>query len=115
LVAFILLAVIGFRMIHESIKEYSRRILGFLNIKVLLILSITTSIDALAVGLSLIVLDISIMTLAIVTGIVTFALSFCKSILVANSGILRNRVEALCGIIPIIIELRVLLDHLGII
>jgi putative Mn2+ efflux pump MntP len=102
-------------MIHESIKEYSRRILGFLNIKVLLILSIATSIDALAVGLSLIVLDISIMTLAIVTGIVTFSLCFVESILVANSGILRNRVEVLGGIILIIIGLRVLLDHLGII
>jgi putative Mn2+ efflux pump MntP len=115
-VAFILLAVIGSRMIYESISKDSSSIISSLSIKVLLILSIATSIDALAVGLSLYVLNVSIITLATVTGIVTFFLSFCGVYLGGRFGcILRNRVEALGGIILIIIGLRILLEHLGII
>jgi len=116
-VAFGLLAVIGSRMIYESIKkESSSSITSSLSIKVLLILSIATSIDALAVGLSIYVLNISIITLAIVTGIVTFSLSFCGVYLGGRFGCsLQNRVEALGGIILVIIGLRILLEHLGII
>jgi manganese efflux pump family protein len=115
-VAFGLLAVIGSRMIYESIKKESSSIISSLSIKLLLILSIATSIDALAVGLSIYVLNISIITRAIVTGIVTFLLSFCGVYLGGRFGcILRNRVEALGGIILVIIGLRILLEHLGII
>ena len=115
-VAFILLAVIGSRMIYESIKKESNGIISSLSIKVLLILSIATSIDALAVGLSISVLNISIIALAIITGVVTFFLSFCGVYLGGRFGcILRNKVEALGGIILIIIGLRILLEHLGIV
>ena len=113
--AFILLAFIGSRMIYESINKESNSIISSLSIKVLLILSIATSIDALAVGLSISVLNISIITLAAVTGIVTFSLSFCGVYLGGRFGsILRNKVEALGGIILIIIGLKILLEHLGI-
>jgi len=115
-VAFILLAVIGSRMIYESIREDSNRIVSSLSIKVLLVLSIATSIDALAVGLSLYILNISIITLATLTGIVTFSLSFFGVYLGGRFGcILKNRVEAAGGIILLIIGLRILLEHLGII
>jgi len=115
-VAFILLAVIGSRMIYESIREDSSRIVSSLSIKVLLVLSIATSIDALAVGLSLYILNISIITLATLTGIVTFSLSFFGVYLGGRFGcILKNRVEAAGGIILLIIGLRILLEHLGII
>ena len=115
-IAFILLAVIGHRMIYESIIKESSSIISSLSIKVLLIVSIATSIDALAVGLSLHVLNFSIIQLATVTGIVTFSLSFCGVYLDYRFGcILRNKVEALGGIILVIIGLRILLEHLGII
>jgi putative Mn2+ efflux pump MntP len=115
-VAFILLAVIGSRMIYESINKESDSIISSLSIKVLLILSVATSIDALAVGLSISVINISIITLATVTGIVTFSLSFCGVYLGCRFGrILQNKVEALGGIILIIIGLRILLEHLGIV
>ena len=113
-IAFILLAVIGSRMIYESIKKEPNSIINSLSIKVLLILSIATSIDALAVGLSLYVLNISIITLAIVTGVITFTLSFFGVYIGSKFGyILRNRVESLGGIILVIIGLRILLEHLG--
>jgi putative Mn2+ efflux pump MntP len=113
-IAFILLAAIGSRMVYESIKNESKSIIGSLSIKVLLILSVATSIDALAVGLSLYVLNISIITLATVTGVVTFTLSFCGVYIGGRFGcILRNKVEALGGVILVAIGLRILLEHLG--
>ena len=113
-IAFILLAFIGSRMIYESIKKEPNSIISSLSIKVLLILSIATSIDALAVGLSLYVLNISIITLAIVTGVITFTLSFFGVYIGSRFGYsLRNRVESLGGIILVIIGFRILLEHLG--
>ena len=114
-IAFFLLAGIGLRMVYESIKQDSKSIIRSFSLKVLLMLSIATSIDALAVGLSLFVLNVSIMTLAVATGIITFTLSCFGVYLGGKFGsLLRNKVEALGGIILIIIGLRILLEHLGI-
>lgn len=114
-VAFALLAVIGSRMIYESTKNDSEKIVSSLTIRVLLILSIATSIDALAVGLSIYVLEISITSLAVATGIITFTLSFFGVYIGGKFGhILQNKVEPLGGVILIIIGLRILLEHLGI-
>jgi manganese efflux pump family protein len=115
-VAFALLILIGSRMIYESTRNDSDKIVSSLTIKVLLILSIATSIDALAVGLSIYVLEISIVSLAVVTGIITFTLSFFGVYIGDKFGhILHNKVEPLGGVILIIIGLRILLEHLGII
>ena len=115
-VAFGLLTLIGSRMIYESTKNESEKIISSLTIKVLIILSIATSIDALAVGLSIYVLEISIVTLAIATGVITFTFSFCGVYIGGKFGhILQNKVEPLGGVILIMIGLRILLEHLGII
>ena len=115
-VAFFLLTFIGSKMIYESIRKESNSIISSLSIKVLLILSIATSIDALAVGLSLSLLNVSIMTLVIVTGVVTFVLSFFGVYIGGRFGcILKNRVKALGGLILVVIGLKILLEHLGII
>jgi len=114
--AFFLLTVIGSKMIYESIKNGPDKLASSLSIKVLLILSIATSIDALAVGLSLSLLNVSIMTLAIVTGVVTFVLSFFGVYIGGRFGcILKNRVEALGGLILVAIGLKILLEHLEIV
>jgi len=115
-VAFFLLTVIGSKMIYESTRNESEKLVNSLSIKILLILSIATSIDALAVGLSISVLNVSIMNLVIVTGVVTFLLSFFGVYIGGKFGcILKNRVEALGGIILLGIGLRILLEHLGIV
>ena len=73
-IAFGLLSFIGCRMIYEAIKlESSKKIINPLNVNVLLMLSVATSIDALAVGLSLSFLKIFIVTPAIIIGITTFS------------------------------------------
>jgi putative Mn2+ efflux pump MntP len=115
-VAFFLLTFIGSRMIYESIRKESNRLVSSLSIKVLLILSIATSIDALAVGLSLSLLKVSIIIPAIVTGVVTFSLSFFGVYLGGRFGrLLKNRVESLGGLILVAIGLKILLEHLEII
>jgi putative Mn2+ efflux pump MntP len=115
-VAFFLLTFIGSKMIYESIKNKSDKLVSSLSIKVLLMLSIATSIDALAVGLSFFLLKFSIPTLAIATGIITFTLSFFGVYLGGRFGrILKNRVELLGGLILVIIGFKILLEHLGII
>jgi putative Mn2+ efflux pump MntP len=115
-IAFFLLTFIGSRMIYESIRKESSRLVSSLSIKVLLILSIATSIDALAVGLSLSLLKVSIIIPAIVTGVVTFSLSFFGVYLGGRFGrVLKNRVESLGGLILVAIGLKILFEHLGII
>jgi putative Mn2+ efflux pump MntP len=114
-IAFILLTFIGSRMIYECFKDETEKLVTSLSLKVLLLLSIATSIDALAVGLSVATLNVSIVTLVIVTGVVTFMLSFFGVHIGGRFGcILKNRVEALGGIILIVIGLKILLEHIGI-
>lgn len=115
-IAFLLLTLIGSRMIYESVKGESNKLLCSLSIKLLLILSVATSIDALAVGLSFSILKFPIETLAITTGLVTFLLSFFGVYLGGRFGrFLKNRVELLGGLILVTIGLKILLEHLGII
>ena len=112
-IAFALLSCIGCRMIYESIKKESKKILSPLNISVLLMLSIATSIDALAVGLSLSFLKVSIVVPVIITGIITFLLSFLGVYLGNRFGrFFKNKIGVLGGLILIIIGLRILIEHL---
>jgi putative Mn2+ efflux pump MntP len=115
-VAFGLLVLIGFRMIYESLRNESKRLISSLSINVLLILSIATSIDALAVGLSFSLLKTSIIIPAILIGLVTFFLSFIGVYFGLRFGrFLKNRVEILGGLILIAIGLKILIEHVGII
>ena len=112
-IAFGLLCVVGGRMIYESTKSESEKLISSLTISVLLILSIATSIDALAVGMSLSFLNVLIVTPAIIIGIVTFSLSFVGVYLGNHFGhFLGNKVEIAGGLILIVIGLRILFEHL---
>jgi len=114
-IAFALLAFIGCRMIYESVRVESKKFLGSPGIGLLLTLSVVTSIDALAVGLSFSFLRISIIVPAIVIGLVAFFLSFLGVYLGGKLGhFLRNRVEILGGLILMAIGIRILVEHLGI-
>lgn len=115
-VAFGLLCVVGLRMIYEAIHQDSASLITSFNVRVILILAVATSIDALAVGLSLSLLQVELWIPSIVIGVVTFFLSFLGVFLGGKFGeILKNKVEVLGGIILIIIGLRILLEHSGLI
>lgn len=112
-VAFGLLSLIGGKMIYESTKIVRDKEIISLNVFVLLILSIATSIDALVVGLSFAFLKISIATPIIIIGIITFMLSFF-GVLVGNrlGHFFENKMEIIGGFILIGIGIKILIQHL---
>jgi putative Mn2+ efflux pump MntP len=76
-------------------------------------LSIATSIDALAVGISFAFILISIITPVIIIGVVTFILSFVGVFIGDLKGhLFEGKIEILGGIILIGIGLKILVEHL---
>ena len=114
-IAFGLLAVIGGKMIYEALKdddeaaERSDPTKGWS----LVLLSVATSIDALAVGLSLALLDVSIWWPAIVIGLVAGAFTTLGLQLGKRFGaLLGRRMEVVGGVILIGIGVKILVEHL---
>lgn len=113
-VAFGLLASVGGKMIYESFKIKSAgQNVNLSNIFVLLVLSIATSIDALAVGITLSLITSYIVTAAIIIGLITFAISYFGVFIGQKAGhFFENKVEAVGGLVLIGIGLKILLGHL---
>ncbi|MFH2011162.1 MAG: manganese efflux pump MntP family protein [Pseudomonadota bacterium] len=113
-IAFTILSFIGCKMIYESRKtNLNEKKANPLNNSVLLMLSIATSIDALAVGVSFAFLKIIIVTPIIIIGIVTFMFSFI-GVFVGNKygHLFESKIEIIGGIILIGIGAKILLEHL---
>jgi putative Mn2+ efflux pump MntP len=113
--AFGLLTAIGGKMIYESFRlEDAENPRDPMGIQVLLVLSVATSIDALAVGLTLTFIKVPIITPAIIIGAVTFALSYAGVFLGKKFGhFFEKKIEALGGLILIGIGLKILIEHLS--
>ena len=114
-VAFILLAIVGGRMIWESFRsEESRSENADITKGVLLLtLSVATSIDALVVGLSFAFLEISIITASLTIGTVALVVTAIGFLLGRKLGsLIGRRAEALGGVVLIGIGLRILLTHI---
>ena len=115
-IAFVLLAVIGVNMIKESFGDDDEEIgesdLGFKN---MLILSIATSIDALAVGITLAFLNVNIISSVIFIGLITFIISMA-GVKIGNvfGDKYKSKAELAGGIILICIGLKILLEHTGV-
>ena len=111
--ALILLSLIGSKMIYDSTKKEAKKIENRLNIITLLTLSVATSIDALAVGLSFAFLQTYITTPIIMIGIVTFTLSLIGFFFGNSAGhLFRNKIKIIGGLILIGIGIRILIEHL---
>jgi putative Mn2+ efflux pump MntP len=84
-----------------------------LNLYVLFILAIATSIDALAVGITFSFLDVSIYTPILVIGAVTFVMSVAGAYIGNKLGHAFNEkyLEALGGLILIGIGVKIVLEH----
>jgi len=113
-VAFMLLLIVGARMIYEATRpEYCERKIDPLKHKTLLLLSVATSIDALAVGLSFAFLNISIVLPVIIIGLITFSISFFGVLGGKKIGCyFRKKVEIAGGLILIGIGLKILVQHI---
>lgn len=113
--AFGLLAIIGGRMIWESFQEKdeekSERDLN--RWYTLLALSVATSIDSLAVGLSYAFLEVDIVVAAVTTGAAALIITLVGQLIGKRVGSLVGRwAETVGGIILILIGVRILLEHL---
>jgi len=114
-IAFVLLLVIGAKMIYESIKIDSDEDKKFnpLKFSVLILLGIATSIDALAIGLSFALLNVSILLPVILIGFMAFGFSVFGVLIGKKFGqVFGNKVELIGGLILIGIGVTILIDHL---
>ena len=116
--AFILLSFLGGKMIVDVIKGNNGEECNGdrLDMKNMFFLAVATSIDALAVGVTLAFLKTPILTAALIIGAVTFVISFAGVLLGCKCGKgFRSKAEIAGGVILIAIGTKILLEHLGII
>lgn len=113
-IAFGLLMFVGGKMVYESLKiEAAEKNLDPSNLLVLLTLSVATSIDALAVGISLSILTAGILGAAAIIGVVTFLFSYVGIFIGKRFGhFFESRIETLGGVILMAIGLKILISHL---
>lgn len=113
-VAFGLLAAVGGKMIYESFKiAPADKNSNPANMVVLLFLSIATSIDALAIGITLSFLQVSIALAVTIIGLITFVLSYLGVYIGKKVGhFFEGQIEAIGGLILIAIGIKILIEHL---
>lgn len=116
-IALFLLSFIGLKMIFEAYEDNNNPEISVtceneLNNKELIILSIATSIDALAVGISFAFLNVNIFPLCLSIGIITFVLCFIGVMVGSFLGpIFKNYSQIVGGIILILIGINILNKH----
>ena len=116
-VAFVLLSVIGAGMIKESLSKEESNGNDSFSFKTMLLLALATSIDALAVGITFALLpDVNVPLAVCLIGITTFVCS-AAGLKVGNLFGLKYKAKAELagGIFLILIGLKILLEHLGVI
>ncbi len=112
-IAFGLLVFIGGKMFYESGLLEKDKESCSIPFRTLMGLSIATSIDSLAVGVSFAFLDISIVTPVIVIGAVTFLMSLGGFVAGKSLGCLfEDKMEKAAGIILILIGAKILIERL---
>ena len=119
-VAFALLAIIGINMLKEAFSKEEEEKDGGENAdlspKTMLVMAIATSIDALAVGISLAMVgNVNIFMAVLLIGVITFAMS-AMGVKIGNvfGSRYEKKAQAAGGIILIFLGAKILLEHLGI-
>ena len=115
-VAFVLLGIIGSSMLKEAFsKEEEACACTKTTIRELFMLAIATSIDALAVGITLAFLKVSILPAISFIGVVTFALSFAGVAVGNRFGLkYQKKAQLAGGSVLILMGIKILLEHLGV-
>ena len=116
-IAFALLAFIGLNMIKESFSEEESCSDCSFAVKVMLIMAIATSIDALAVGITFALLpDVNILAAVAFIASITFVLSALGVKFGAFFGAkYKKGAEILGGTVLVLMGTKILLEHLGVI
>ena len=112
-IAFGLLLLIGLNMIVESFSKDEEKIDADLSFWTMFVLAVATSIDALAVGITLAMDGSDIVMSSVVIGVITMCISIIGVRVGAEVGnAFGRRAELLGGIILIAIGTKILLEHL---
>ena len=113
-VAVCLLAIIGISMIQEAFSK-AEELSDDLGVRTMVMLAVATSIDALAVGITFAFLQVKILPAAGLIGVTTFLLSALGVYIGRLFGLrYKAKAEFAGGVILILIGLKILLEHLGI-
>ena len=111
-VAFGLLALIGAKMIYEGIQEGIEEDISDITNKMMLVLAIATSIDAMAAGFSLTLLDVNPYVACLTIGIITFAFSWAGVFIGEKSGTkLEGKAEVFGGTVLLLLGIKILVFH----
>ena len=116
-VAFGLLVIIGVNMLREALGSEEETADADLSVKTMFIMAVATSIDALAVGISLAMAGVANIWLAVLLiGATTFVLS-AIGVKVGNvfGSRYEKKAEIAGGVILILLGVKILLEHLGVI
>ena len=114
-VAFVLLFIIGIKMIKEAISKDVEIVSDSVDFKEMIVLAIATSIDALAVGITFAFLNVNLWLAITLIGCITFVLSLIGTkigILFGNKY--EKKAELFGGIILILLGIKIVLEHLNI-
>ena len=115
-IAFGLLVFIGGNMIKEALsKNDEDEVDDSVDFKTMIVLAIATSIDALAVGVTFAFLNVNILLAVALIGIITFVIS-CIGVKLGNvfGDKYEKKAELAGGVVLVLIGLKILLEHLGI-
>lgn len=114
-IAFILLGIIGANMIKEACSGDCEEESDSLDVKTMFLLAVATSIDALAVGITFAFLNVHLLAAVSFIGVTTFTLS-AIGVKIGNvfGTKYKSKAEFAGGVILILLGLKILLEHLGI-
>lgn len=108
-IAFGLLVLIGAKMVYEGLQEGIEEDIATVTNKMMLLLAIATSIDAMAAGFSLTLLDINAYLACLIIGVTTFAFSWAGVQIGKRSGTwLESKAEIFGGTVLILIGIKLL-------
>ncbi|MDE7211990.1 MAG: manganese efflux pump MntP family protein [Lachnospiraceae bacterium] len=114
-IAFVLLAIIGGNMVREAFSKEEEKASGDLDVKTMFVMAVATSIDALAVGITFAFLHQNMPVAVTLIGMTTFVLSML-GVKIGNLFGTRYKAKAefAGGVILILLGLKILLEHLGV-
>lgn len=115
-IAFVLLTLIGLNMAREAVSKEEEKVDSSLDVRNMLLLSVATSIDALAIGVTFAFLQVNLWIAVSVIGLTTFLLS-CVGVKVGSvfGEKFKSKAELAGGVILVFMGLKILLEHLGVI
>ena len=115
-IAFLLLTIIGGGMIKESFGDDSENRNDDVSFKTMIVLAIATSIDALAVGITFEFLKVNLILAVSLIGIITFVLAVAGTKIGNKFGDkYESKAELVGGVILVLLGIKILLEHLGVI